>query len=298
MKGLARLVAFTLLTTGCVQPVVAPRQPRINGARVYENVSKEKVDFSQVMKATYQLRTTTTYVKKFFAGKEPLPFTSSEIEKVSYGSCFGIGKDDSGIYFLTAEHCTADFGDVRTEMVAAMVSSEIRPKSQRLEIVLAGANGVVEKTISLEEVVGSREADISLLRVKDKEAAINTYPYFANPDKVEVGDIVCSIGVPSLVGQDGAGKRYHFNLEPFMTQGIISARNNQYPFSGHTGFFAQTPLDFGTSGGPVCVILNGKPRIVAVNRAILLFFRERYLISSDIKKVLEKAGKLSLYNVE
>lgn len=116
------------------------------------------------------------------------------------------------------------------------------------EIEVALADG---RTIPARVVGTDPETDLAVLKVDVKDLPAIT---FANPEKINVGDVVLAIGNPFGVGQT-------------VTQGIISALGRNHLGINTFENFIQTdaPINPGNSGG---ALIDTEGNLVGVNSAI------------------------------
>lgn len=110
------------------------------------------------------------------------------------------------------------------------------------------------REFDVEVVLADPTTDLAILEVIDPRD--ETFPFleFAQPDSLEVGDLVLAIGNPFGVGQT-------------VSSGIVSALDRTRLGIADISFFIQTdaPINPGNSGGPL-VDMTG--RIVGINTAI------------------------------
>jgi serine protease DegQ len=116
------------------------------------------------------------------------------------------------------------------------------------EIEVALADG---RTLPARIVGSDPETDLAILKVDVKDLPAIT---FANPDNIQVGDVVLAIGNPFGVGQT-------------VTQGIISALGRSHLGINTFENFIQTdaPINPGNSGG---ALIDTQGNLVGVNSAI------------------------------
>ena len=241
MKNLELLLLTVLF--GCAQPDVnvAKKKEQHLGGVYANNLQDKRINLSGVLNATYKLRTTINYTREFFSQKEATPFTKDEIIERFFSSCFAIGSDDDGTYVITAKHGIPNIDYTQKKQVSNTVKCVAKIKAITVEIVEYDlAKDEILCTIPLEEIVGLADQDVSLLRTKIKTAILNKYSLFANPELVELGDLVYSAGFPQPLVKDVNGRENGLILGKFVTNGVISYKNNSQPIPNFTGFFTES----------------------------------------------------------
>ena len=112
-----------------------------------------------------------------------------------------------------------------------------------------------KKNLYKAKVIGKDPStDIALLKIESKDKKQLPFLEFADSDKINVGDVVISVGNP-------------FGLGGTVTSGIISAKGRHIKNTGYDDFLqTDAAINSGNSGGPLCD-MEGK--VVGVNSVIL-----------------------------
>lgn len=155
----------------------------------------------------------------------------------------GFTEEDGETYFLSAEHCTGPEQVRYRGRILRQVGREFSYSPEELD-----------QELDVEYVDGDKDKDIAIFSADhaelpdDAEFEDKLYTKFANPDKIDRGDVTIHAGFP-------------FDVEKNLTDGQITAERHP---NFEDFYITDMPISPGDSGSPVYVLKDGEPLMMSV----------------------------------